>query len=107
MSPADVKEMKDFLGVAAVSGATIEAFEKHGVAKQQLAQMEDTHMQQMNIMVGDQLRIKKAIRALKVAESREQALKAAESANKAVATYSNMLLLLCALRVLSHDLGTF
>jgi len=48
MSPADVKEMKDFLGVAAVSGATIEAFEKHGVAKQQLAQMEDTHMQQMN-----------------------------------------------------------
>ena len=89
MSPADVKEMKDFLGVAAVSGATIEAFEKHGVAKQQLAQMEDTHMQQMNIMVGDQLRIKKAIRALKVAESREQALKAAESANKAVATYSN------------------
>ncbi|CAE7694928.1 rps2 [Symbiodinium sp. CCMP2592] len=89
MSAAEQQETKTWLTSVAFTSATIEAFEKHALGKNQLAYLEDTHLKQMNICIGDQLRIKKAAQELKKEEARQQAMQEAERANKIVATFAD------------------
>ena len=87
LSSSEKQNVQDWLRKVVYSPQTMEAFDRHGVSMKQLVLLEDGHMEQMQLFVGEQLRLKQGLKVLKMETERKERRLAAEAAAKIVASF--------------------